>query len=88
MASAGAAGVQVHAVATGIQLSSSGDEAYVQVRLDRRVPGQPTEDQTMTSTHIRFTCLACDGKTVPNEISAVNPLGFLIQNIPMLEVEK
>ncbi len=79
--------VQVDATATEIHLNREGTEAYLTVRLDRTSGGQRQEPQ-MLSSYVRFTCLACDGKPVPDEVAAVNPLGFMISNLPALEEQK
>lgn len=81
--------IQVDAVATNVQLSRGGTEAYVQVRLDRRVNGQKADGSPVATTYIRFLCLACDGKKVPDEeVNNGNPLGFQVQNVPLLEAAK
>jgi len=78
---------QVNAVATQVQLSRDGNEAYVQIRLDRISNGQ-VADPKMCSTYIRFECLACEGKGVPDSIVSANPLGMLLTSVPTLEESK
>lgn len=74
---------QVDAVATEVHLTREGTEAYITVRLDRATNGQKSEPQSY-STYVRFSCLACDGKPVPDDIARANPLGFQISNVPAL----
>lgn len=74
----------------GIHLSKADNEtyeAYIQVNLTRSTNGREMDPQKAT-TYIRFTCLACQGKRVDDKVWKTNPLGFEIENIPMLSGEK
>lgn len=59
-------------------------EAYVEVELDKSIDGHRTEPSKGT-VYLRFRCLACEGKAIPDSIAESNPLGFQIENEPVLE---
>lgn len=81
-------GPQVNVVATSVNLGTDGSTAYVSLAIIRTVAGQVT-DPEHANTFIRFECQACDGRPVDDSlVSADDPLGIQIDNLPTIEGAK